>query len=146
MSQAAKQLGNMTIDQFDKIVENDPNGSDYELIDGELVNTYVTDPVVVVEVLSPSTMDKDRTTKLAFYKELPTVQHVVLAYTDQMRVEHYIRVDNKWELKVLPTPESVLELSAVEFQMDLEAVYSDVPFDKTPRPRPRPGGFGRGGL
>jgi hypothetical protein len=27
--------------------------------------------------------------------------------------------------------ESVLELSAVEFSMDLEAVYSDVPFDKT---------------
>jgi hypothetical protein len=31
----------------------------------------------------------------------------------------------------MPNYWSVLELSAVEFSMDLEAVYSDVPFDKT---------------
>jgi Uma2 family endonuclease len=76
-------------------------------------------------------MDRDRTVKLAFYKQLPTVQHVVLAYTDSMRLEHYFRVGDGLEVKALPTPESVLELSAVEFSMDLEAVYSDVPFDKT---------------
>ena len=35
-------------------------------------NTFITDPVVVVEVLSPSTMDRDRGRKLQFYKELPT--------------------------------------------------------------------------
>jgi Uma2 family endonuclease len=205
MAQAAEQLGNMTIAEFDQIVESDPNGSDYELIDGVLVmmsnpteiheqiamnvagalkpamdargcrtyagnmrvqtssdsagkdkfkpdvlvrcgpvggNTYVTDPVVIVEVLSPSTMEKDRSTKLAFYKDLPTVQHVVMVYSDQLRIEHHVRVADGWELRVLPTPESVLELSAVDFAMDLEAIYSDVPFDKTPRPRAVPGTTG----
>ena len=34
---------------------------------------YITDPVVVVEVLSPSTMDNDRGPKLRFYKALPRV-------------------------------------------------------------------------
>jgi len=105
-------------------------------------NTFITDPVVVVEVLSPSTMERDRGRKLQFYKDLPTVQHIVLAYADQMRVEHYVRVEDGWELKVLPTPESILELDAVEFRMDLEAVYFDVPFDQAPRPRVRTGGFG----
>jgi Uma2 family endonuclease len=105
-------------------------------------NTFITDPIVVVEVLSPSTIERDRGPKLEFYKNLPTVQHVVLAYTDQMRVEHYFRVANGWEMKVLPTPESILELEAVEFSMDLEAVYFDVPFDKAPRPRTRSGGAG----
>jgi Putative restriction endonuclease len=38
-------------------------------------NTFITDPVVVVEVLSPSTMDRDRGRKLQFYKELPTAAH-----------------------------------------------------------------------
>jgi Uma2 family endonuclease len=33
-------------------------------------NSFITDPVVVVEVLSPSTMDRDRGRKLQFYKEL----------------------------------------------------------------------------
>ena len=41
---------------------------------------YITDPVVVVEVLSPSTMDNDRGPKLRFYKALPTVQRIVLVY------------------------------------------------------------------
>lgn len=105
-------------------------------------NTYATDPVVIVEVLSPSTMDKDRGDKLAFYKELPTVQHIVLAYSDQMRVEHYVRTEAGWECKVLPSPESVLELDAVDFSLDLDTVYTDVPFDDAPRPRVRTGGSG----
>jgi Uma2 family endonuclease len=103
-------------------------------------NTFITDPVVVVEVLSPSTMDRDRGRKLQFYKELPTMQHIVLAYADQMRVEHYFRTENGWELKVLPTPEHMLDLEAVEFSMDLDTVYFDIPFDKAPRPRVRTGG------
>ena len=48
---------------------------------------YITDPVVV-EVLSPSTMDNDRGPKLRFYKALPTVQRIVLVYSDQMHAEH----------------------------------------------------------
>jgi Uma2 family endonuclease len=48
--------------------------------------TYITDPIVVVEVLSPSTIDHDRGRKLRFYKDRPTLQHIVLAYPDQMRV------------------------------------------------------------
>jgi Uma2 family endonuclease len=110
-------------------------------------NTFITDPVVVVEVLSPSTMDRDRGRKLQFYKELlykelPTTQHIVLAYADQMRVEHYFRSENGWELKVLPTPEHVLDLEAVEFSIDLDTVYFDIPCDKAPRPRVRTGGSG----
>jgi Uma2 family endonuclease len=105
-------------------------------------NTFITDPIVVVEVLSPSTMDRDRGRKLQFYKDLPTMQHIVLAYADQMRVEHYFRIETGWELKVLPTPESVLDLDAVDFRMDLETVYFDIPFDEAPRPRVRTGGFG----
>jgi Uma2 family endonuclease len=91
-------------------------------------NTYVLDPVVIVEVLSPSTMDRDRGIKLAFHKELPTVQHIVLAYSDQVRVEHYVRTDGGWECTVLPHLASVLELDAVEFSMGLDGVYRDVPF------------------
>ena len=48
--------------------------------------TFMTDPIIIVEVLSPSTFDRDRGPKLEFYKGLPTVQHIVLAYADQMRL------------------------------------------------------------
>jgi hypothetical protein len=68
------------------------------------------------------------------------VQHIVLAYADRMRVEHYFRTENGWELKVLPTPEHMLNLEAVEFSVDLDTVYFDISFDKAPRPRVRTGG------
>jgi Uma2 family endonuclease len=90
--------------------------------------TYITDPVVIVEVLSPSTMDNDRGKKLRFYKDLPTVQHIVLAYSDQMRVEHYVRTADGWHLTVLMAPDEKLELDAVDFSIDLDQVYFDLPF------------------
>jgi len=105
-------------------------------------NTFITDPIIIAEVLLPSTLDRDRGPKLEFYKRLPTVQHIVLAYADQMRVEHYVRIEDGWDLKVLPTPESTIELDAVAFSIDLETVYFDVPFDRAPRAAARSEGSG----
>ncbi|WP_410824811.1 Uma2 family endonuclease, partial [Methylobacterium oryzisoli] len=89
--------------------------------------TFVTDPLVVVEVLSPSTMDHDRGGKLKFYKSLPTLRHVALIYQDQMRVEHYERTEDGWRLGVLTAPNDILRFDAVGFEIDLDRVYFDVP-------------------
>lgn len=90
--------------------------------------TYVDDAQVVVEVLSPSTMDIDRGRKLAFYKSLTTLRHIVIAYQDEMRIEHYRRSGNKWTLKALTKPDDVLDLAAVAFTMTLAEAYFDVSF------------------
>ena len=88
----------------------------------------ITDPVVVVEVLSPSTMDFDRGKKLQFYKDRASIRHIVLAYSDQMRVEHYVRGANGWDFRALTRPEDELSLDAVEYKTSLENVYFDLPF------------------
>jgi len=90
--------------------------------------TYFTDPVVVVEVLSSSTMDNDRGRKLEFYKRQVGLEHIVLAYSDQMRVEHYVRSGESWKCLVLTAPYSVLTLEAVSFAIALEEVYFDIAF------------------
>ncbi|HXA24227.1 MAG TPA: Uma2 family endonuclease [Acetobacteraceae bacterium] len=87
---------------------------------------FVTDPLVVVEVLSPSTMDVDRGDKLRFYKALPTLRHIVLVYQDQMRVEHYRKTDIGWELESLTQPDEFLRFEAVTFEIALEHVYFGV--------------------
>ncbi|GJD61207.1 Uma2 family endonuclease [Methylobacterium frigidaeris] len=94
--------------------------------------TFVTDPLVIVEVLSPSTMDRDRGPKLSFYKlsfykSLPTLRHFVLVYQDQMRVEHDRREPEGWVSDVLTAPDHVLRFEAVEFEIALDRVYFDVP-------------------
>lgn len=88
--------------------------------------TFITDPLVVVEVLSPSTIDVDRGPKLAFYKSLPTIRHIALVYQDQVRVEHYRRSETGFELQVLKTAAERLHFEAVDFRIDLETIYFGV--------------------
>ena len=85
--------------------------------------TYITDPLIVIEVLSPTTMDSDRGRKLDLYKTLPTLRHIALVYQDQMRVEHYSRTDAGWQLDVLTTAAAELTFDAVEFGIDLAQIY-----------------------
>jgi len=89
---------------------------------------YIIDPMVVVEVLSPSTMDYDRGDKLDFYKLIPTLRHIVIAYQDQMRIEHYRRVPGGWETNVLTKGDDVLRLEALAFQMPVSQAYVDIAF------------------
>ena len=87
---------------------------------------FITDPLVVVEVLSPSTIDVDRGDKLHFYKAQPTLRHIVLVYQDQMRIEHYRKTDEGWPLEVLTKPDDLLNFEAVRFNIKLEQVYFGV--------------------
>lgn len=90
------------------------------------LSNFITDPLVIVEVLSPSTMDYDRGDKLDFYKLIPTMRHIVIAYQDQMRIEHYRRVPGGWETDVLIRGDDKLILEAVAFQMPVAQIYFDV--------------------
>jgi Uma2 family endonuclease len=87
---------------------------------------FITDPLVIVEVLSPSTMDVDRGEKLRFYKALPTLRHIAFIYQDQMRVEHYRRTDEGWPLEVLTSPDETLTFEAVRCSIPLERIYLGV--------------------
>jgi Uma2 family endonuclease len=87
---------------------------------------YVTDPLIVVEVLSLSTMDIDRGEKLRFYRKLPTLTHIALVYQDQMRVEDYRRVDGVWQMEPLTRPHDALVFEAFGGAVTLEAAYEGV--------------------
>jgi Uma2 family endonuclease len=119
--------GGMRVQRSDDPRETDKTRPDVVVRCGALgTRNYVTDPLVVVEVLSPSTIDVDRGPKLDFYKSLPTVRHIALVYQDQMRVEHYRRGEQGFELDVLKRAEETLHLEAVDFRIDLARVYFGV--------------------
>ena len=119
--------GGIRVQRSDDIRETDKTRPDVVVRCGPVSKgTYINDPVVIVEVLSPSTIDKDRGPKLAFYKSLATVRHIALVYQDQMRVEHYRRTDSGFEFEALTTAASQLRFDAVEFSLPLETVYFGV--------------------
>jgi len=119
--------GGMRVQHSDDPRDTDKTRPDVVVRCGALgTRNYITDPLVVIEVLSPSTIDIDRGPKLDFYKSLPTVRHIALVYQDQVRVEHYRRGEQGFELDVLKRPDDVLHFEAVEFRIDLARVYFDV--------------------
>ncbi len=87
---------------------------------------FITDPLVIVEVLSPSTMDIDRGAKLDFYKLIQTVMHIAIVYQDQLRIEHYRRQPEGWVCDVLTRATDTLHFDSVEFQLVVAQAYFDV--------------------
>lgn len=53
----------------------------------------LTNPTIVVEVLSPSTEGHDRGPKWLAYQALPSLTDYVLVSQDEALVEHYARVE-----------------------------------------------------
>jgi Uma2 family endonuclease len=59
--------------------------------------SYMTQPCVVVEVLSPSTQSIDLREKLVAYRSLESVQVYLIVWRDQMRVlTHYRAEEQQW--------------------------------------------------
>lgn len=56
----------------------------------------VDDPVLVCEVLSPSTEDFDLGRKVAEYREIPSVAEILLVSSQHRRVTHWRRDGARW--------------------------------------------------
>jgi len=56
--------------------------------------TKVSDPLVLVEVLSPDSGTRDRATKLRAYFKLPFVQHYLIVWPEEQRVVRHSRMPN----------------------------------------------------
>jgi Uma2 family endonuclease len=54
--------------------------------------TKVSDPLVLVEVLSPDSGTRDRATKLRAYFKLPSLQHYMIVWPDEPRIVHHARL------------------------------------------------------
>lgn len=76
-------------------------------IDPENRNT-MTNPSVLVEVLSDSTESYDRTTKLAHYRRIASLRDYLLVAQHEARIEHYRRNDDgTWTLRDVIAPDVV---------------------------------------
>jgi Uma2 family endonuclease len=82
----------------------------------------VTDPVVVVEVLSPSTAAIDHGSKLSGYFSLPSVQHYLILDPDRRVAIHHKRgAGDAIETRVLT--DGVARLDPPGFEVAIEALF-----------------------
>lgn len=86
----------------------------------------ITNPQVVVEVLSDSTERFDRGEKFAGYRSLPSLCDYLLVAQDCARVEHYTRgPDGTWVLRELG-PGMQLRLAGMRHEIAIDDFYRKV--------------------
>lgn len=89
-------------------------------------------PTLLVEVLSPSTEAWDRGGKFAHYRRLPSLREFLLVAQDRIRVEHYIREGDTWDLTEYSQPEAVLTPKLWDAQVKLATLYARVDLPPDP--------------
>ncbi len=84
----------------------------------------LVDPVVLVEVLSPSTEAYDRGEKCHHYQQIPALREVLLVAHDRREVEIRRRSGDGWERFVVGVG-GVIELASIGCRLNVDAVYQD---------------------
>ena len=93
----------------------------------------VPDPVLIIEVLSPSTEHVDRGRKKFDYFATPSVRQYVIVEQNERLVDLYSRADAGWINEVI-VGDATLNLSSVGVELPLDAIYEDTELDATRRP------------
>ena len=83
-------------------------------------------PIVIVEVLSPSTAAYDRGEKFSHYRQLRSLQDYILVSQHEFCVEHHWRRGQQWEHTEFRAPEDVLPLTSIGCKLSLHDVYRRV--------------------
>ncbi|MDE0009902.1 MAG: Uma2 family endonuclease [Candidatus Poribacteria bacterium] len=84
-------------------------------------------PILAIEVLSPSTEAYDKGEKFRHYQELASLQEYILVSQDRIRVEHYRLVKTQWVQTELRGHEDVLSLNSIRCELPLQDIYRRVP-------------------
>ena len=94
-------------------------------------------PIILIEVLSPSTEVYDRREKFAHYRQLTSLQEYVLVSQDKVLVEHYRRQEKQdtapvtgkdWIFTDFQTLEEILPLTSIQCELPLQEIYARVTF------------------
>ena len=88
-------------------------------------------PVFVVEVTSPSSARRDRTDKLGYYFDVPSIVAYLIIDQDRVHAELYTRAADGWRLREFSSRDDAIPLAALNCELPLAQVYLDICIDET---------------
>ena len=93
----------------------------------DTVKDTITNPSVIIEILSKSTYDYDKGQKFTLYRDIDSLREYILIDSMSIRVEHYFKnEDSSWTLKDYRTIDDKLNIETISFDLLLSDVYADV--------------------
>ncbi len=105
---------------------------DVMVVSGDLIlqegrKDTITNPTLIIEVLSKSTGNYDETEKFTFYRSLPTFQEYLLVDQYHHSVQHYVKTGvKKWDFQEYDTLEEEIKFSSVPCTIALADIYAKV--------------------
>jgi Uma2 family endonuclease len=100
----------------------------------------LTNPVLIIEVLSESTEGYDRGDKFSHSKSIPSFCEYLLIAQRRPRVTHYVKQDDiTWNQREYNDLNDVVQLVSVMGEISLREIYENVTFKEAkPHPPLRP--------
>ena len=95
---------------------------------GDNASTAVSDPVIIFEVLSPSTAANDRIVKAREYQAMPSVQRYVMLEQVGVSATVYVRSGDTWTHEIL-IADSMLSLPEIGVELPLAELYEGIVFE-----------------
>ena len=108
---------------------------DISIVCGELQkwqgrNDTITNPVVIIEVLSESTQLYDRGQKFKLYRSIPSLKEYLLISSIEYMVEQYTKqADDVWSFRELTNPEDRMGIESIGFSCAIKELYRNVSFE-----------------
>ncbi len=86
----------------------------------------MTNPIVIGEILSPSTADYDHGKKFEIYREIPSLKDYLLIHSDEIFIEHFTRnLDGNWLLSDHKGTDAIVELPSIGCRLSLTEIYEE---------------------
>jgi Uma2 family endonuclease len=92
----------------------------------ELGQQALVEPFLIVEILSPSTDRHDRRTKLPAYRQVASVQEILLIASDGLYAELHRRAGAQWITEILRGHHATMSLASVGIEIPLAELYEGI--------------------
>lgn len=96
-----------------------------DFVDGR--DDTISNPVVIVEILSESTRDYDRGSKFKAYRKINSLKDYILVDQYSFYVEYFYKNENgKWVLDEYDDLNAVINIQSINLELSLDTIYDRV--------------------
>jgi Uma2 family endonuclease len=99
----------------------------------EVGRQAISDPFLIIEILSPSTERHDRRVKLPAYRQIEAVQEILLVASDERYAELHRRAGAQWISEILRGSEAALSLATVPIEIRFSDLYEGIALEEGDR-------------
>lgn len=93
----------------------------------DAIHDTITNPSLIIEILSKSTYDYDKGQKFTLYRDIASLREYILIDSMTVRVEHYSKnEDGSWKLRDYRTIEGEINIATIGEDLLLSDIYKDV--------------------